>query len=302
LDEFVSSKSGARSSSQQEEKKDEEKELTPTHRLISLLGMIGSRNFLLALRLSKGTTGKFPYNKEGVLDVKASDYLKNAVAIEEYCQRNGIDYNETAYAAAYLYDWLLALARQKNIPKNAEAYALQAYKYSLRIGVLSYGLAEKVRGFGFMKFALAAGLTTGLGKVVMACEYTSKTRSFLDYQAELEKKPISHPVAAMISEREKFLVNHAEISALCLRFSGIFSFFERSVNYYEEPFFLKNGDKNHYQLAVILYTAAQMARDWKLPADTKDPVFNNWRNPWLKDLRITDNHLLETIRWAMKLS
>jgi len=47
---------------------------SPTHRLINLLGMIGSRNLILALRMHKALEGRFPISEEGAVELKASDY------------------------------------------------------------------------------------------------------------------------------------------------------------------------------------------------------------------------------------
>ncbi|NUM88976.1 MAG: hypothetical protein HUU37_07215, partial [Bdellovibrionales bacterium] len=64
------------------DKKDAQ-EPSPTHRLVSLLGMIGSRNFILALRMSRLHTGHFPVKDDGSVDLKAGDFLKRASDIEE---------------------------------------------------------------------------------------------------------------------------------------------------------------------------------------------------------------------------
>lgn len=297
LDEFVALKSG-----ELKKQGDEEKiELQPTRRLLSLLGMVGSRNAILSLRLARATQGTFPYSKEGKLELKPDQYLKNALAIEELCQRNQIEYADSAFAGAYLFDWLVAVLKVKKAPQKALEYAAQAGRDAQRMALVALGISRLVQGFGFHRYAMAAALSVGLGKILMACEFDKQGNSFVAFQAETAKDP---PPAVMATAHEAaaFGTHHSELAALCLSFSAILRPVERSVRHHLEPYYLRGAPKNVYLLGLVLHTAALMARNWRLPGDLKDPLVATWRSPWRAPLKVSDQQLLNVMQWAMKVN
>ncbi len=74
-----------------------------------------------------------------------------------------------------------------------------------------------------------------------------------------------------------------------------------SVRYFREPYYLKGVDANNHKLAVLLWLADSMARSWKLPADEKDPIFNEWAYPAVDSLKIRRTLLMEVMKRAMTL-
>src|SRR5258708_2311386 len=147
---------------------DEKKEGSPTHRLIALLGMIGSRNFILALRIHKAVTGKFPDLNTQKNPFSAPDILKRSLEIEEIFTRNKFAYPETVFAAALAYDWLYFIAARQANFKKLEPYFQDTWKRMLRYAFLGHCLASRAPNFGFHKFAAAGAMLTQVGKLHMA--------------------------------------------------------------------------------------------------------------------------------------
>lgn len=278
---------------------------TPTHRLIALLGMIGSRNFILALRLAKASTGSFPATAEGSIDFKPSDHLRYCLDMEEMALRNNIEYGETLFAAAYLYDWLTAIAKKGNY-KRLEPFMQQSWKQSRNTAMIAHALGKKVKNLSFQKYAGAAGLMHNIGKILLAIATSEGASSGgANYLNELEKADKQgwkwNGEQGIVMEKSLYGIQYEELSAMALLQFRVFKDLERSIRYHNEPFFLKTVDKNSYQLACIINLASLMAKSWKAPADEKDPVIAEWTKPWTKDLKLQTKDLISTMKWAMTL-
>lgn len=292
----------AKDASGKEEKK-APANLPPTFRLIALVGLIGSRNFILALRLLKLASGTYPPPSEENMNFKPSDYLKYSYEVEELCQRNRINYGETWFAGAYLFDWLNTMAKRTPHYKKLEPFMQQTWKQARSTAIIAHSLAEKVPNFSLFKYAGAAGMICHAGKVLLALETLEGNET--NYLAEREKlakldwKPLLE--AELLLERDQYGITHEELSAFITLYFRIFKDLEKAVRYRSEPFYLKKIDKNSYLLACILNLATNMARTWKTPVDDKDPIMAEWRKPWLKDLKLTSKNIIDTMKWSMNL-
>jgi hypothetical protein len=294
LEAFVLGKSPAK-------KDQEDKDGKSVHRLISLLGMIGSRNFLLSLRVARGVHGQFPRDKENKIEITPSETIKLAINTEELCLRQKIDYPETAFAAAYHFDWMRAVLKKNSLEKPLETHFAEVWKDAIRTATVAYGLAERCKNFGPIKYAYAAGMLSKLGKITIAAETreSSGSDSWIGYQEHLSKMSFKSAYARYFLEEEKFKTGFAAHSALLIRFAGVFSEIERAIFYMHEPYYLRNADPNLYKLALVLNMAHRMGHDWKAPADAKDPMVERWKIPEMNKLGLTPNHLVEVMKWAM---
>jgi hypothetical protein len=279
-----------------EDKDDKNKKKTsPTHRLINLLGMIGSRNFILALRMHRAVTGKFPVletkDKKGFL---ASEYLRTALDIEELFSRNKFPYSESVYAAGVHFDWLRFIASQREDFKKTEPYFIETNKRARRYAALAHCLAERAPQFGFHKLAAPAAMLTQVGKLHMALAYPN----WQEFEEEMAKIQVP-PVARLLKERETFGISQEEPAAFGLQFFSVFQYIEPSIRFYREPYFLKEVDPLLYRLAIFLELVDSLGREWKLPADANDPLIVNAKRPWHKDLPIPSSEWIDAIRVAM---
>lgn len=289
---FVNKKTGK----QKKKEGEAEPEDSPTHRLIALLGMIGSRNLILSLRMHKNAAGSFPVSEEGTVDLKASEYLKRAMETEELFLRNKFEYSETAFAAAAYYDWFLRTQANHPAFKKQEPYLIDIWKRALRAGLIAYQLAGKVAGCP-PRYALAGGFLSQAGRMHMALRFGA---DYSDFETSLDGQKLNH-VSRLLLEREKFGLAQEEMGAYSLFFYDVFLELEPSLRFFREPYCLKGADHGHYSLALVISLADSMARSWKIPNDEKDPAIQEWSAPWTKELRLRPPALIDAMRAAMSL-
>lgn len=288
---FVNQKTKGRPSAG--DKKGEEP-VSPTHRLISLLGMLGSRNLILSLRMHKATAGAFPVKEDGAVDIKASDYVKFALECEEVFLRNNLDYSETAYAAGVYFDWLKRiLSHHPSYKKGLEAYCDRIAKRALRCGILAYFLAQNIQSLN-PKQALAAGMLMQGGKLILA-------GALEDYSAvEIEsEESAATPLFRLLKERARYGAGFEEISSQSLYYFDVFRALAPALRHMREPYALKGGDHVQYDLASLLYLADCMGRSWKIPSGDKDALFGEWDHPSLKHLKLSAATLTQVMKLAM---
>lgn len=272
---------------------------SPTHRLIGLLGMIGSRNLILSLRMHKVSEGKFPISEDGKVDLKTSDYLKQSLEIEETFLRNKLEYSETAFAAGVYYDWIFHASKKYTSFKKLEPYFNDVWKRALKTGYLAYFLAEKIPGLS-PKTAVAAGILSQLGKIHMALYFPEGKDSFPTFDESCKEAKISGP-SKLILERAKFGFSQEELGAYSLFYFDVFADLFNAVRAHREPYTLKGADKNNYLLATTISLADAMAESWKIPADEKDPVFQEWNTASVKNLKLRSSILIDVMKRAMTL-
>ncbi len=272
--------------------------VSPTHRLIGLLGMLGSRNLILALRIHRLAEGRFPITNENQVEIQAGDYLKHALEAEELLQRNKLEYSETAYAAGVYYDLCLRLYQKEKGFKELEPHFKRTWQRAMRTGLIAYFLAECVQGYS-PKTAVAAGMLAHAGKMHLAVWL--QEAGYVNFEKDLDTNPKLPALACMLMERNKFGVVQEEVGAHTLRYFDVFKSFIPVVRSFREPYCLKGIDAAGHGLAVILWLADAMARSGKIPVDEQDSVFADWSYPGLSALRIKRSTLIEVMKKAMTL-
>jgi HD-like signal output (HDOD) protein len=267
---------------------------SPTHRLINLLGMLGSRNLILALRFHRLTNGSFPVTPEGDVEIQASDYVKLGLEAEDLLNRNKLEYSETAFAAGVYFD--LGYRLYADHLKKLEPYFKRTWTRAVRTGTVAYLLAEKIPGYN-PRTALAAGMLAHAGKLHAAVHF----ESYAEYEEALERNAALPPLARLILEREKFGFAQEDVGSHTLRYFDVFRGLAPAVAAFREPYLHKGVDANLHGLCVLLNLADNMARTWKMPADEKDALFADWNYPGLTVLRVKRSTLIEVMKRAMTL-
>lgn len=273
---------------------------SPTHRLVNLLGMIGSRNLILALRLHRAATGEFPVSEDGSVEVKASETLKTAIEVEDLFLRNNMEYAETAYAAAVYFDWFIKVQSSSSSFKKMEPYYREVAKRAQRVGIIAFFLAEELPGFA-PKYAMAAGVLSQAGKLFLGTDYNEGKEAFSEFDRALEADNRLTSCARALLERERFGCSQEEIGSHTLRYFDVFRPLIPAVRYFREPYCLKGSDKQNYTFALLLGLADRMAASWKIPADEKDPIFSEWTNPGTPVLKLKREKLMAVMKRAMTL-
>jgi hypothetical protein len=271
---------------------------SPTHRLVNLLGMLGSRNLILALRLHRLAEGRFPVTPEGKVDISASEYLKLALEAEDLFVRNKLEYSETAYAAGVYFDLCQRLYGKDGGLKKLEPYFKRTWQRALRTGLVAYFLAEKIDGYT-PRTALAAGMLVHAGKLHLAVHLEQD--NYAEFEESLDTNPAIPPLGRLLLERAKFGVAQEDVGAHTLHYFDVFKGLSPMVASFREPYLLKGVDPAGYGLSVLLHLADNMARSWKMPADEKDPLFTEWGCPGLSSLRVKRSTLIEVEKRVMTL-
>lgn len=271
---------------------------SPTHRLINLLGMLGSRNLILALRIHRLTEGRFPVTPDGKVEITAADYLKTALEAEDLFVRNKLEYSEMAYAAGVYFDLCTRLYGKDGGLKKLEPYYKRTWQRAVRTGLVAYFLAERIEGYT-PRTALAAGILCHAGKLHLGVHLAQA--NYAEYEEALDTNAQLTPLARLLLERQKFGVAQEDVGAHTLRYFDVFRGLAPMVANYREPYMHKGVDKAAHGFCVLLYLADAMARSWKLPADEKDPLFNEWSYPGLTTLRVKRSALIEVMKRAMSL-
>lgn len=267
---FVKKKIRYRAPGEEEEKKGEKGEKkaappTPTHRLVSLLGMIGSRNLIISLRMHEAVYGTFPEDQEGNLDIKASDYLKTAMQFEEFFQRNRLEYPETAFAAGVLFDWLILSLRQTGNHKKLEPFVQSTVKTALRAGALAYELARRLPG-QLPKQSMPAAMIASAGLLLLA---DAAPETFpAEFKAIDDNKRLDAE-ARLILERARWGLSYEEASAQALHYFSVFRPFAPVVRRSREPYVLKDADPAHYAQANLLLLTGELNRLGKIPSEAE---------------------------------
>jgi hypothetical protein len=286
---FVNQKTGS-------QKTEEGKNESPTHRLIGLLGMMGSRNLILSLRMHKCMEGKFPINEEGNVEVQVSNYLKRAIDLEEVFLKSKLEYSETAYTAGVYYDWIQnTFSKHPQFKKILEPYCTEVWNRAFRTGILAYFLAKNVIGIS-PKQAMAAGFFLHGGKIFLASSFPE----YPDWEKAATNPKLS-PLGRKILELERFGYNFEEVSAHTLFYFDVFPSLREVISIAREPYYAKGKDPALYKFAALLYLAEEMARSWKIPANDKDPIFQEWAHPSLKQLKLNPTKLMQIMKSAMTL-
>jgi hypothetical protein len=275
---------------------------SPTFRLVHLLGMLGTRNLILALRCHRVAEGSFPIDAEGRVEITPSNLLKRALSVEEAFTRNRLEYSETAYACALAYD-LGDMLLAKVLPaKSAQPFVQKTWERGLRTALIAARLSAFVPGFPVpAKQVLAAGFFTQHGRLLMARRFPDGKMAYPDFCEEIEGVREATPIAQALHERKTYGASQEELGAHALRYMRLFPELLQPVRYFREPYCLKGIDRESYRFALLLWLASAMARSWKIPNDEKDPIFQEWTTPGLESLKIAKAALIATMKGAMSL-
>jgi hypothetical protein len=264
-----------------------------THRLVGLLGMIGSRNLILCLRMNRAIYGSFPLDESGNLDIKTSQFLKYSVQAEEYFQRNGLEYSETAYAAGMFYDWISFLAKKNGSFKRIEPLLDITWKQSFRAGVMAFELARRVPG-QVPKVAMAAAILAPAGKIIQAEAEAACGENFKAWEADRRLDP----AAKLILEREKHGFAAEEVSAHALIFFSVFRDLGPIVRHYREPYVHLGRNKNYFLESTLVQLAHTLAAASRIPNGEADAQWAELAPEARKDLGLTASQSEAAMRAA----
>ncbi|MEW6055634.1 MAG: HDOD domain-containing protein [Bdellovibrionota bacterium] len=274
------------------------KENTPTLRAaISLLGMQRVRSFVCALQIMRSVAGKYPeIDASGKLNFKPSEYLPFALKTEEYVSVHRTEYPDTCYAAAMLFDVLLALGRAKlENPKPFEEHISEVYKHGMRTAKIATEIAKTTKKLGFSKYIFSAGLLHDIGKVALDFLFPAgKPNAYANFRAEIAKKPTNREVTHFL-EAKRFGLPHEYYSSQIAYFSGVFKDLEKPLLFHHDPYLAGSANKELAQFSHLLALATNIANNFRVPKDANDPIYDSWFTAEVKGFKVDKNTLHMTL-------
>lgn len=276
---------------------------------ILLVGMLGTRDFILAWRMRRGLGLEPPnlHEEDAQKRYKPKNDLTLAIKTQEFCREKNISYPESAgYAAGLVFDWLsLYTSSWKEKNKALETFILDSWKRSVKRGYLVSILASKVPNFAYAKFAFASGMLIDVGKILLALHYRKNPSGseWIDFEKELENHSLKYKLPIdRLQEEQGNPLTHEEINELFIDYFPIFSPIKRAIRHYREPYLLQTYNKDLYQLASVLAAATWVNSVRKIP----DPKSKDWeillKKRWYKDLNISDDLFAECAKQAFEAS
>jgi len=223
-------------------------------RIVGWFGKLGSRNYLLDLRILRSIEDGFPTTKEGELKTDPAKNLLHAIKAEEFCESKRMAHPEHAYLGGLLWDWLFRVSAIKNPAHKEFQTALpNIWKNALCQAVISHQLGQKIDNLPFNEFLFSASLGLSAGKLLMSILFQSNSPSWKDHSASMEAFPfVLDPYLETRIEKKKFGFSHNEIASLIFRFFTPMNPIEKAIFYYPEPHYLKTTAAKLYPLSVIM--------------------------------------------------
>jgi HD-like signal output (HDOD) protein len=218
--------------------------------------------------------------------------LKYALKTEELLAGNKDAHPDMAYVAGLLFDILVLLAQElASDKKKAVAYIDHVYTHGVRTAQIGVELAKSLPDFAYSRYVFSSCLVHDVGKCLLAI----LSPEYLPYIDEAGKRNLPRAVRHF-AEAQRFGIHHAMLGSLVCNAYQMLRPVERAILFHHEPFHLKSGNKNLFQLCSLICLATNMANYYKRVEKSDDPVLGYWRGPELKDFRIDTQSILATVQ------
>ncbi len=253
-------------------------------RILGLMGKGPIRNLVACARMNRGRGTGLPKKQGEKISIKPNEQLRIAITCEEFCLENSIIHPEEGYNAGLHYDWILdllvAAGASKEIKKVIDSY----YKEGRLIAQIAYEIARSIPSVKMDRYVFAAGIVLPLGRLLMeqlfpAGVTTGGQKPWPSFLADCEVHRPKKRQAIQSLEKSRFPILDNELASLYLSFFGLLSPIEKAIGYYKEPYFLREGEPELFQLAMIVSIAdalACLANDTPVFMDHLDPFHLEW--------------------------
>lgn len=308
------------------------------HRCVALLGVLGTRNLVLALRQIRALGEPWPYvvnpddlrrereakkgdakeaapkeappsrGKAGEKKEKfqPDQWISLALKAQEFCQSHQVpDPEGLGFAGGNLYDWVKHLAAREG-RKKVDKAADEFFKRPLKFAFLASRLSEKTPGFGLGRFVFPAAHSLGAARYLLHCLTLNQqaTQSlWTDFEKATEKSADTARVEARFLKEQKMVgMLQEEVAAMLLVASGSLRVAASGVRNMRSPMNLHAVDRGSFQLASILWLAHHMVDHGKALEAGKAPLSTWLAKPWCKSLRLKERDILESAKEAASLA
>ncbi|MGK5088186.1 hypothetical protein WDW86_11560 [Bdellovibrionota bacterium FG-2] len=266
-------------------------------RILGLLGKGPIRNLVASARMNRGRGTGLPKKQGEKMAIKPNEQLRFAIAAEDFCLERSFIHPEEAYNAGLHYDWILNILLTSGASKEIKKVVDGFYKEGLFIGKIAYEIARMVPSVKMDRYVFAVGLVLPLGRLLMdqlfpAGKTAGGQKPWPSFLADCEVYRPKKRQAIHSLEKSRFPILDNELAALYMTAFELLAPIEKAVFFYKEPYFLREGEPELFQLAMIVSVADALAC---LPRDT--PVLSehleSFHMEWLGEVGIGEEVLAQ---------
>jgi hypothetical protein len=266
-------------------------------RAVLLLGKNATRNAITCMRMARTLGEGLPKKEDDTVALDASKWLRRALWIDEFSSENRLAHASNNFGAALLHDWLTLLAgANKETPKPAIQLLDDMWRESFRRAQAAYHLGAALKTFQYQSYAFGAGLCLGLGKYLMALQYTAQP-SWIEFITNTQKRELpENSLEWLMEERKTFPVAHHEMAGLLFGFYPPLQAVEKAAHYYREPYYLRAVDPDLFKLSVILAIANRMCTlgpDQRKVIKAIGPFLGRDLARWTLDIGLSDKAIIQ---------
>lgn len=268
---------------------------------ILLLGMQGTRDFVCALQMQRGATGRFvKTGKDGKPELQASEIVKFARKAEEHAAEHRVPAPDLAYAAGLMFDQAVLVGRHRfGAQKAFEEYAATVFSHGLKSARIAVELVRGQMGdVGISRFLFAACLVHDIGKLALELLFPpDRAGSYQAFRAELAKAKGGQPprVARHLLEERKFGLTHEYYGAqMCYHFKALREV-GRGVLFHHDPYLGRSAGEEVLSLASWIAVASNVANHFQPPKGDGDPIAKRWIPPEIGPIGVRPRAIADVI-------
>jgi hypothetical protein len=285
----------------QEDAKRTDQAIFLTKRVIGLLGKAAIRNLIASFRLARITNEGMPRKKDEDITLQPQQQIPFALKTEDFCQNMKWAFAEMSFVGGLHYDWLTALLASRKASDDTKKVLKDAYDEGFLTAQYAYKICQQIKGVRHDRFVFAAALVLPLGKALMASTFPKggSSQAWTAAAAEWEKYGKLKTDAADHFENKLFQVTYPEMTALYVQAFSQIDLVGPAIRYALEPWLLLGGNRDQYQLAMILSTATTLIRSGALKPGEDLPL-RDFQRKWLKQSGVKEKLLHKALTGMKK--
>ncbi len=275
----------------------QKRDLIILERIVNLLGKHAVRNVVACLSMNR-LAGTLPKKPNDVLTVSLKNQLKFALATEGFCQDHALAHTGWAFVGGYHYDVLKVILTKRKAPADVANSLDSVWSQGLKVAQIAYDLGRLLKNFSHDQRIFSAALVLPIGKILMSVLFPKElgAGSWNAFVTEAGKLKGSTQSVFLSSERRRFQTSQAEVSALYLSFFGLLSPIEKAVFFSQEPYYLKNIDRDLFKLSVLLSISQSIASATFEAGKEPYLPLSSIQKKWLGEIKISEVDVMSIVR------
>ncbi len=255
---------------------------------IGFLGVGRTRQLLTGIHLYRVTTKSFPARKKtGEFDLKIDEITKYSTRLAEFLHRPHYPDADITAPAALIYDalyyWLKTSEPQQANAKELLQALDESFKLGFKIGITAVELSKLLPNFSYKRSVFAAGLLWPIQD--WACgllTQTPTTNNYLTLLEEIDERKYPEILRKRIIESYLKINDSKQFGTIALKaFYQHYQFYQPiltviSAVFQNYPNLKSKTLDPDAEFKTLLELAVQIGKNFFIPKDLKDPVFERW--------------------------